>query len=206
VFVTLPAATHLLQLRQVEKEAKHDVKDRAGRRYHRLEQSVVWLLVVSCMLAALEVGKKAMSKQDAAAGASSSSGRVLSSVAVQVDDGADSSSYQLVDIADAAGLQDDDAISDAAVELVGLVGDAAAADRVESDASAQQQQQQQQQQQDSLSPAEQQQEKVEGVEAADAGGGYDDDATGVDCDARSSSSSSSSSSRPNRSWWRVWKR
>jgi hypothetical protein len=35
-----------LQLRQVEKGAKHDVKDRAGRRYHRLEQSVVWLLVV----------------------------------------------------------------------------------------------------------------------------------------------------------------
>eukprot|EP00882_Tetradesmus_deserticola_P029604 GHRQ01033174.1.p2 GENE.GHRQ01033174.1~~GHRQ01033174.1.p2 ORF type:complete len:130 (+),score=70.44 GHRQ01033174.1:112-501(+) len=62
-----------VKLRQVEKEAKHDVKDRAGRRYHRLEQSVVWLLVVSCMLAALEVGKKAVRKRDAAPSSSSSS-------------------------------------------------------------------------------------------------------------------------------------
>eukprot|EP00879_Flechtneria_rotunda_P022455 GHRR01023706.1.p1 GENE.GHRR01023706.1~~GHRR01023706.1.p1 ORF type:complete len:308 (+),score=113.54 GHRR01023706.1:462-1385(+) len=49
-----------MKLRQVEKEAKYDVKDRAGRRYSKLEQSVVWLLVVSCALAALEVSKKAL--------------------------------------------------------------------------------------------------------------------------------------------------
>jgi hypothetical protein len=90
---------HLLsctQLRQVENEAKHDVKYRAGRRYHRLEQSVVWLLVVSCMLAALEVGKKAVQQQQQDAASSSSRG-VASSVAVQVEDGVDGSSYELAD-------------------------------------------------------------------------------------------------------------
>jgi hypothetical protein len=44
----------------VEREAKHDVKNRAGRRYQKLEQSVVWLLVVSCLLAAFGVGKRAV--------------------------------------------------------------------------------------------------------------------------------------------------
>lgn len=52
----------MLQLHQVEQEAKHDVKDKEGRRYHRLEQSVVLLLVASCLLAALEVTKKALGR------------------------------------------------------------------------------------------------------------------------------------------------
>lgn len=49
-----------LQLRQVETEAKHDVKARAGRRSRKLEQSLVWLLVVSCAVASVEVAKKFM--------------------------------------------------------------------------------------------------------------------------------------------------
>lgn len=44
-----------LQLEQVEREAKFDVQARAGRRQGMLNQSIVWLLVVSCMLAVLNV-------------------------------------------------------------------------------------------------------------------------------------------------------
>jgi hypothetical protein len=50
----LPAIA-CLQLEQVEREAKFDVQARAGRRQGMLNQSIVWLLVVSCLVAAMEV-------------------------------------------------------------------------------------------------------------------------------------------------------
>ncbi|KAF8062945.1 hypothetical protein HT031_003784 [Scenedesmus sp. PABB004] len=65
-----------IKLRQAEAEAKHDVKDRAGRSYARLEQCVVLLLLVSCALAALEVRKKKARKREAAAAAAAAAGSV----------------------------------------------------------------------------------------------------------------------------------
>lgn len=47
-----------VQLHQVEAEAKHDVKARAGRRSLLLEQGIILLLTISCMLVAMEVGVK----------------------------------------------------------------------------------------------------------------------------------------------------
>jgi hypothetical protein len=47
-----------VQLHQVEAEAKHDVKARAGRRSLLLEQGIILLLTISCMLVAMEVGLK----------------------------------------------------------------------------------------------------------------------------------------------------
>jgi hypothetical protein len=187
----------LLQLRQVEKEAKHDVKDRAGRRYHRLEQSVVWLLVVSCMLAALEVGKKAVSKQNAASSSSSSglasSRGLLSSVAVQVDDGADSGSYEL---ADSAGVQSDAADSAAddadAVAVLAVEGaDAVVAVGSNKGWSAEQERTDAEQQQQDEAAAEDVESDADSIDTVEEGG---------------FANASSSSSRPKRSWWRVWQR
>jgi hypothetical protein len=54
----------------VEAEAKHDVKARAGRRSLLLEQGIILLLTISCMLVAMEVGVK-LSKLVAADGSDS---------------------------------------------------------------------------------------------------------------------------------------
>jgi hypothetical protein len=56
-----------VQLEQVEREAKFDVQARAGRRQGMLNQSIVWLLVVSCMLAVLNVVVNESKVQTAAA-------------------------------------------------------------------------------------------------------------------------------------------
>lgn len=48
----------VLQLHQVEHEAKQDVKARAGRRSRKLDQGIILLLFVSCLLAAFEAGMK----------------------------------------------------------------------------------------------------------------------------------------------------
>lgn len=55
-----------LQLQQVEKEAKHDVKQREGWKYQRLEQFVILLLVVSCMIAFLELSRELLSNSTSA--------------------------------------------------------------------------------------------------------------------------------------------
>lgn len=48
------AAAGCVQLHQVEAEAKHDVKARAGRRMLLLNQGIILLLAISCLLAALD--------------------------------------------------------------------------------------------------------------------------------------------------------
>lgn len=56
--VTLSAGAAVVgvraQLHQVEAEAKHDVKARAGRRMLLLNQGIILLLAISCLLAALD--------------------------------------------------------------------------------------------------------------------------------------------------------
>jgi hypothetical protein len=64
----------LTQLNQVEKEAKHDVKDSVARRYHKLERSVVWLLVASCLLAAFDASKKVFLSKNSSSSSSSDDG------------------------------------------------------------------------------------------------------------------------------------
>jgi hypothetical protein len=44
----------VLQLKSVEKEAKYDVKARASRRSWRQNQGIIFLLVVSCLVAFAE--------------------------------------------------------------------------------------------------------------------------------------------------------
>lgn len=84
----------LLQLRQVEQQAKHDVKDRAGRSYRRLEQGVMWLLLASCLMAVLELSKKAVR---AAAGEQHVRNGRARDDAIEQDCGSSSSSNEDID-------------------------------------------------------------------------------------------------------------
>lgn len=101
----LPICPSHQQLHQIEAEAKFDVKARAGRRSRKLEQSIVWLLVASCMLAGIETLKKGsmfLSKYSASEEYSSSSTADGSGQVDQEDGAGGSSGSDGVYVAEAA--------------------------------------------------------------------------------------------------------
>lgn len=123
------ACPHNAQLLQVEQEAKHDVKHGWGRRYHKLEQSVVLLLAVSCLLAVLEVSKKALSKSSGGGergGEAQSSGGAGDEAGAALLDGGSCNSDGFAAAADA-----DDALPASDVDACEAGGDGGTGDAAE---------------------------------------------------------------------------